>query len=644
MANFYDDNEDLKYYVDRGVDWKALYEATEFGKEKGFADVDEAVGFYKDLLSLLGEFAANEVAPRAAKLDRGHMTLDESGEVAVPQELKEIEEKAREIELHTLPLPREFGGMNAPLLLYLLNGELLSRGDVSVMTHFGFHAGIAMAALIYSVHEGSAELDLENGTILDTPYRKAIEEIAQGKAWGSMDITEPHAGSDMGELRSKGEQDAKGNWYVTGQKIFITSGHGKYHFVIARTEDPKEKPGLEGLSLFLVEAYEEDKNGKRKRDTVTMGRVEEKIGHHGSPTCLVNYEKAPAKLVGKRGEGFRLMLLLMNNARISVGFESLGLCEAAYRMSKAYAEERPSMGKMIVHHEMVADMLDEMYTDIQAIRALAVTCAVNEELAQRTKILRLLHPEGSEERKRLDKIARDRTQQSRMYTPLLKAFASEKAVEMGRKAMQIHGGVGYTTEYGAEKLLRDALVLPIYEGTTQIQALMAMKDNLLGVMKDPKGFAANYAKAVRDAVTERDERRRGVAVLRKRTYDAIRHLMTKIFGAKVKKTVGRSFAEWKTEFKDWDPKKDFGPAMLHAERLLKLLTDLAIAEILLEQAERHEDRAEVFERWMERALPRSRQMIYEITTTGDRLLAKLKAETPEDADAGKASKGEPVAV
>jgi len=622
MANFFDDNRDLQFYVDHEIDWPALYNVTEISDEKAFDSVEEAVSFYRDLLQLLGDFAANEVAPRAATLDRAHMELKD-GEVAEPKELREISDKAREIEMHRLPLPREFGGLNAPLLLYLLNGEMLARADVSVMTHFGFHAGIGLAMLIYSVHEGSAKIDTKHGTLVDTPYREAIEEIAAGNAWGSMDITEPHAGSDMATLKTKGEQDADGNWYVTGQKIFITSGHGKYHVVIARTEDPAEKPGLEGLSLFLVEAYQEDDQGNRKRDAVTLGRIEEKIGHHGSPTCVVDFERAPAKLLGRRGEGFKLMLLLMNNARISVGFESLGLCEAAYRLAKDYAAERPSMDKTIDKHEMIADMLDEMETDIQAMRALAITCAVNEELAQRCKIQRLLHTEGTEQRQQLETEIRRRTQQSRMYTPLLKHFGAEKAVEMGRRAMQILGGVGYTTEYGAEKLLRDALVLPIYEGTTQIQALMATKDNLLWIMRNPGDFAKEYAAAMRDAVTERDPRRRTVAQLKRRVFTAERHLMTKIVGDKFKQVLRQKPGQWKATLGDWDPKRDFGPALLHADNLTRMLTDLAIAEILLDQSKRHSERAELFDRFIERALPRSRDLLYRITQTGDRLLASL---------------------
>lgn len=638
MANFFDDNEDLQFYFDRWIPWDELYPIVEFGKDPAFGSVSEAVSFWRDLMSALGEFAATVVAPRAAALDRSHMRLGPDGEVEVPPALREIEEAARAIALHCLPLPREFGGMNAPLLLYLLNGELLARGDVSVMTHFGFHAGIALAMLVYSVDEGSIEVDTEARTIKDCPYRAAIEEIAAGKAWGSMDITEPQAGSDMAALRVRGEQDADGNWFVTGQKIFITSGHGRWHFVIARTEESTTALGLDGLSLFLVEAYREGPDGTRIRDRVTLGRVEEKIGHHGSPTCVVDFDRAPARLVGKRGDGFRLMLLLMNNARISVGFESLGLCESALRMAREYAAGRLSMGKSIDRHEMIADMLDEMQTDVQAIRALAVACAVNEELAQRLRILRAVAPADLPELADADRRIREYARRSRMYTPLLKYFASEKACEISRRAIQIHGGAGYTREYGAEKLLRDALVLPIYEGTSQIQALMAMKDNLLWIMRHPAEFARMNAAAVRDSVAATDPRRRGLARLKRRLYAAERHLMARIFAGKVRATTRQPVGAWKATFADWDARRDFAPAMLHAERLTKMLADAAIAALLVEQAERFPERGELCDRWLERALPRSRALLHEITTTGERILARLRGDGPSatasaDADA-----------
>jgi alkylation response protein AidB-like acyl-CoA dehydrogenase len=363
-----------------------------------------------------------------------------------------------------------------------------------------------MAALVFSALEGSSDIDPATGRIDGTRWKKAIEEIAAGDAWGCMDITEPDAGSDMAALRTVGEQDADGNWYVTGEKIFITSGHGKYHFVIARTEDTDpDDPmaGLDGLSMFLVPTYEEDADGNRTR-IVQLSRVEEKLGHHGSPTCGLVFDKAPADLVGQRGEGFKYMLTLMNNARLGVGFECLGLSESAYQAASEYAAERTSMGKTINRHEMIAEYLETMRTEIQGIRAMAVTAGFHEEMSQKLGLAIRYGDLDETEQKRMERLMRSHQRKARRITPLLKYFGAEKAVEHARTALQIHGGNGYTKEYLPEKLLRDALVMPIYEGTSQIQALMAMKDTLGGIIRNPQAFVRRMGAPSRAAIYSRD--------------------------------------------------------------------------------------------------------------------------------------------
>ncbi|MCO4770578.1 MAG: hypothetical protein KDA24_11160, partial [Deltaproteobacteria bacterium] len=325
-------------------------------------------------------------------------------------------------------------------------------------------------------------------------------------------------------------------------------------------------------------------------------------------------------LVGEPGEGFKYMLLLMNNARIAVGFEAIGLSEAALRLARDYASQRPSMGKTIDKHEIIADYLDEMETDIAGLRALAVRAAFNEEVAQRCRLSRdHLTTEGGDEWTALDDEFRTRTWRSRLTTPLIKFLAAEKAVEISRRALQIHGGCGYTREYGAEKLLRDALVLPIYEGTTQIQALMATKDALLFVTKNPSQFFRSWADERRKAIAGGPLERR-VAKLRSQCQAAQLHLMQRIVGGKLK---GRSVGAWKTALAQWDTRTDFAPALLHAERLTQLLADAAIADALLAQSELDPARGPILERYLERAEPRARYMLDIIKHTGDRLLRQL---------------------
>lgn len=622
MANFFTDNEDLKFYLDKGIDWGPIVKATERGdtSEEAPESLEEAVSLYKDILELVGKFSAEEVAPHVRALDKGVKLVD--GEAVFPPEAEQIYAQMRDLELMRMSMPRELGGMNCPVTINYITMELLGRADTSVTGHFGFHTGVAMTLLMLSIREGSTTFN--GAKIGQTRFQAAIEAISSGEAWGSMDITEPNAGSDMAALRTTARLDDQGVWRINGEKIWITSGHGKYHIVVARTEDPTTKPGLAGLSLFLVPAFEEDESGNRKR-YIQITRLEEKLGHHGSATCQLLFEDAPGELLGQRGEGFKHMLLLMNMARVSVGFECIGMCEAGYRAAKDYAAERPSMGKTIDRHEMIADMLDEMQTDIQGLRALAMYGATQEELGQRLKIFADYDRESSESRvKKLDKKARRHAREARRVTPLLKYLASEKAVEISRRAIQIHGGNGYTTEFGVEKLLRDALIMPIWEGTSQIQSLMAMKDTFGDLMKNPQKFVRSIASAKWRALSARHPLERRVARLQGWCYDAEQFLLRKTAAEKLRSAVDRPISEWVTALRSaWDPKRDFRFAMLHAERLTRMQADVAIVEVLLAQAQRFPERAELLERYLDRAEPRCRFLKDQITTTGERLLERL---------------------
>ncbi len=632
MASFLTDNDDLLYYLNEGIDWTSLAEVTEYGwrSQDGFKNGKDAKQFYKDVAHMMGELVADQLGPRAAKIDREGTHL-EKGEAVESPSMKEAFEAIRQADLHKLCIPRELGGLNAPLMLYFLCGEMIARADLACMNHFSFHGGMAMAALAYSVNEGTTAFDLQSGKITSTRFADEIGEIARGEAWGCMDITEPNAGSDMGALRTRAEQDEKGDWFITGQKIFITSGHGKYHFVIARTEDAKDPndpfAGLSGLSMFFVKTYDDLPDGTRKR-YVILERIEEKLGHHGAVTAALSFERSPARLIGKRGEGFKYMLVLMNNARVGVGFESIGLAQSAYNMAKAYAEERRSMGKVIARHEMLADYLDEMRTDVQAMRALGVAGAFHEEMSRKLELIGKFTESGTpEDTARAKRELARHTALARRYTPLLKYLATEKAVEIARRNMQIHGGVGYTREYGAEKLLRDSLVLPVYEGTSQIQSLMAMKDTLFGIIKRPQAFLRRMGQARWRSVSARDALERRVAKLQTQSMSVQQHLLTRTAAGKIKTLADIPVAKWgETFIKQWDPKRDFSLAMLHAERLTRILVDEAVAELLLEQAKIHPHRRDVLERWLARAELRSKALHEEITTTGERILSTLASE------------------
>ena len=637
MANFYKDNEDLQFYVDKWLDWEPLVRVTEndYRYDDGFDNVDDAVDFYRNVLEMIGRFVAEEVDPHVAEIDQNPPELVD-GEVVFPEKFDDIFEKIDQLDLHGMCVPRELGGMNAPLLVYMLQTEMFGRADVSISAHVGFHGGIAMALLAYSIDEGTTEVDPETGEILSTRFEDEIQEIMRGDAWGSMDITEPGAGSDMASMRTKAEQDEDGNWYVTGQKIFITSGHGKYHIVIARTEEEDDESGalggLDKLSTFLVPTYVEDEDGQRER-LAEVVRLEEKMGHHTSATCAISFDETPAYLIGDRGEGFKKMLLLMNNARVGVSFECLGLCEEAYRMARDYAEERESMGKTIDRHEMIADYLEEMKTDIYGMRAMVMEAAWYEEMAQKSRMHALRIEERDElEARRLREQAKDYKWRARELTPLCKYVAAERAVDMARTCIQIHGGVGYTKEFGAEKLLRDAVVMPIYEGTSQIQALMAMKDSLGSIMRDPQQFIKDMAQARWRSLSAGDEYERRLARMESLLLRAQRYLVARTAFDKFKSVSERPVSEWiEALSQDWDPKRDFAHAMLHAERLTRMMADYEICSILYEQQEEYPEREEIFLSYLERAEPRCRYLFDEITQTGDRLIEKLHPQDVEDA-------------
>ena len=631
VANFLKDNEDLLFYLDKAIDWEPLVRLTErdVKDSDSFESSAAAVTFYRDVLESVAEYVAEEIAPHAEEIDREGVLFD-NGEVSFPPRLEKIFDELKALGFHGLCVPRELGGLNLPLLAYMACVELFARADVSVAAHFGFHGGMAMAMLVYSINEGTTEIDPQSGEILSTRFAHEIGEIMRGEAWGSMDITEPDAGSDMAALRSKAHHGDDGIWRVTGEKIYITSGHAKYHFVIARTEEQGDAnnpfAGLKGLSMFLVPASGEGPGGTRASG-VSVERIEKKLGHNGSATCALRFEEAPAHLIGKRGDGFKHMLLLMNNARIGVCFESLGLCEAALRLAQDYAVERRSMGKTIDQHEMIADMLEEMATDIAGIRALAFKAAVHEELTQKARLIaKAKEGAGMSIAPEIQEILDKSPKISRRLTPLAKLLGSEKAVEMARKAIQIHGGAGYIREYGAEKLLRDAMVFPIYEGTSQIQGLMVMKDALMGIMKGPGDFMKRLAQARLGSLSAKDPDARDLARIQLLSLKAQQHLIGRVASDKVKAVVQTPVQGWWGALSEgWDPKRDFARAMLHAERLAMLLADEAIAEILFEQAEAFPERRELYRNYVERALPRARYLYEQITERGDRLLARLSA-------------------
>ncbi|AKU90468.1 acyl-CoA dehydrogenase family protein [Vulgatibacter incomptus] len=631
-SNFFRDNEDLLFQFRNGLKWKEIVELTEngFTLPDGPKDLEEALGFYETVMEATGEFVAKEIAPRANRIDAKGTRL-ESGEVVFSQELNDVFGGMKELGLFGLSAPRELGGSNAPLALYFVANELIARGDVSAMTHYGFHGGVATSLYVYSIREGSAKF--EDGRLVKTRWDEAIRRISAGDDFGCMVLTEPGAGSDLGVIRTKAVERG-GKWYLTGEKIFITSGHGQYQLVLARSEDEKDAPGLKGLSLFLVPRILE-KNGDRIHN-VRITKVEEKLGHHGSATCSLEYDESEGELIGERGQGFELMLVLMNSARIGVSVEAIGNAEAAYRMAKAYASERSTMGKPIDRHELIAEKLVDMGTWIPAMRAFAFEAISAVEISQRLDLkLRTEPPTDPEELAAMKARQSRLAKRARRLTPLLKYVTSEKSVEIARDAMQIFGGMGYIDETGVHKLLRDALVMPVYEGTSQIQALMATKDHLLWAARDPAGFLRRGARARLLARTAQTQLLRDVNKAEATVYRATETIMLRIFGQKVKAEwegglVGRDPAAWgrylkKRFLRQWDAKSDFSQGLLHAERLTRMLADVAMGKVLAKQAQKFPEREALAKRFVNRMLLRVDATAKEIEHMDDSVLEAIAA-------------------
>ena len=625
--NFYLDNDDLRFYIEQALDWDSLVDLCEHGapEDERPESVRDARDTYEDVLKEMGKFVASKVDPYTKELDT-FGTRIEDGEVVVSPAFAKIFKDLKKLDVYGLPIPRELGGLNAPAVVYLAACEMFSRADASTMTHFGFHAGISLALLTYAIRDPRTKF--KNGRVVETPYDAIIQDICKGDNFGCMVLTEPGAGSDLAMIRATGVEQPDGTWKINGEKIFITSGHGQYQLVLVRTEDAVKSPGLKGLSLMLV-CRKIQKDGKEFAN-VRLSKVEHKIGHHASPTCSLVYEDSIGELIGRRGEGFELMLALMNFARLGVGFEGLGVCEAALRVAKEFAAERVTMGKTIDRHEIIADYLEDMELYVKGIRALAFETAFKVERASKIEqILKFDPPADEAVRADLERKLSRAKRQARDATPLLKYIAAEKAVEMSRMAMQILGGVGYTSEYPPEKFLRDALVLPIYEGTSQIQSLMALKDQLSQGLRDPRRFIVKMARANWKRVAEQDPLERGLSRLFAYKYKALQTILVRIARNKLKNTYDMPIGSWTDAlFSQWDPKLDFAPGLLHAERLTKILSDVTIARILVKYGVKFPDRRQAAERFMKRADLRCRYWLSEIEEHGEELLADLAKREP----------------
>jgi 3-(methylthio)propanoyl-CoA dehydrogenase len=447
MANFYTDNKDLKFIMEQVMDWPAILALKEkIGSEDcPYESVDEAKEAYLGMLEdPVGDIAANRFAPRAEEVDTIGCRC-ENGQVIFPEGLQRNLKDLCDAQLMGMTIPREYGGLEFPETVYTAAIEIVSQADASLMNFFGLQGGIAETIVEFATDELKAQY---------------LPRMSTGEFTGAMALTEPDAGSDLAavQTRAQGGMEAMqdpvtGQWKISGTKRFITNGCGDVILVLARSEDPAKKGGGRGLSFFLVE----------KSDRVKVRRIENKMGIHGSPTCELYFDEAPAYLIGSRGMGLaRYTAWLMLAARLAIGAQAQGIAQAALSEAIRYANDREQFGKPIKAFPQVAMMLENMIVHTEASRAILYAASEVVDLNQGAE------KTGDKEKQRAyGKIAE-------ALTPIAKYFATEVANRVCYDAIQIFGGNGFMKEYPVERYYRDARITNIYEGTSQIQVIWAI--------------------------------------------------------------------------------------------------------------------------------------------------------------------------
>lgn len=455
MGNFFTDNERLKFHLHHDL----MQEIIRL-KERDYADKDkydfapenfeDALDSYEKVLEIIGEITADVLAENAKDVDAEGPKIEDNA-IIYAKGTQKNHEALKNAGLYGMSLPRQYGGLNFSYVPYVMAAEIVSRGDCGFANIWGLQD---CAETIYEF--GSEEIKNEY-----------LPRINKG-ATCSMDLTEPDAGSDLQAVRLKASYDEKaGVWRLNGVKRFITNGDADIKLVLARSEDGTTDG--RGLSYFVYD---------RANKAVTVRRIENKLGIKGSPTAELVFNNAPAQIVGDRKLGLiKYVMSLMNGARLGVGAQSVGLAEAAYREAVKYAHEREQFGKPIADFAQVYEMLGNMRAKTDAIRTLLYETARQVDMYKSLDAIsreRKITPEEKQLLKAHSRLAD-------ALTPMLKLFSSEYANQIAYDCIQVHGGSGFMKDYACERLYRDARILTIYEGTSQLQVVAAIKGVTSGV-------------------------------------------------------------------------------------------------------------------------------------------------------------------
>lgn len=449
MANYYNDNKDLKFHLNHPLMEKIVRLKERNFTEKGeydFAPMDheDAMDNFDKVLEVVGEICGDIVGPNAESIDaEGPQVVD--GHVIYARGTAENIEALNKAGLMGMSLPRKYGGLNFPIVPYIMAADIVSRADAGFVNIWG------LQDCAETINEFASEEQKE----------KYLPRVCNGDTM-AMDLTEPDAGSDLQAVQLKATYDEKsGKWILNGVKRFITNGDGHISLVLARSE-PGTKDGR-GLSMFI---YDKEDGG------VTVRRIEHKMGIIGSPTCELVFKDAPAELVGDRKMGLiKYVMALMNGARLGIAAQSVGVSEAAYREALEYAKERTQFGKAIMRFPAVYEMLATMKAKLDASRTLLYETARFVDVYKTYMHIaeeRKLEKEERDEMKKYQRLAD-------FYTPLVKGMSSEFCNQLAYDAVQIHGGSGFMKDYPVERIYRDARITSIYEGTTQLQVVAAIR-------------------------------------------------------------------------------------------------------------------------------------------------------------------------
>lgn len=449
MANFYLDNPSLKHHLHH-----PLMERIVELKERGFADKDkydyapqdfeDAMDSYEKVLEIVGEICGDIIAPNAESVDHEGPSVA-NGRVTYAKGTQENLDAVRKAGLMGIAMPRRYAGLNFPIVPYIMAADMVSRADAGFENLWGL--------------QDCAETLYEFGS--EDQRQRYIPRVCAGETM-SMDLTEPDAGSDLQSVMLKATfSEADNCWYLNGVKRFITNGDADIHLVLARSEEGTHDG--RGLSMFIYD---------KRNGGVNVRRIENKMGIKGSPTCELVFKNAKAELCGDRKLGLiKYVMALMNGARLGIMAQAVGLSEAAYREGYAYALDRKQFGKAIIQFPAIYEMLSLMRAKADASRAMLYETArfvdVYKALDDISKE-RKLTPEERQELKKYSKLAD-------AFTPMGKGMTTEFANQNAYDAIQIHGGSGFMKDYTCERLYRDARITNIYEGTTQLQVVAAIR-------------------------------------------------------------------------------------------------------------------------------------------------------------------------